>query len=118
MLDLDARVHLEEVELPGGREQELDRSSPDVPHGARRRGSHLAHSAPQGGRDRGGGGLLDQLLVAALDAALTLPQRDHPAMSVGEHLDLDVPRPHRVLLHVQAAVAERLLRLALRGLEP
>ncbi len=40
--------------------------------------------------DGGRGGLLDQLLMPALDRAVPLAEMDHVAMLVGEHLDLDV----------------------------
>ena len=53
------------------------------------------------------GGLFDKLLVAALDAALALAQRDHPAVVVGEDLELDVPGVLEEFLDVDAAVAER-----------
>src|SRR4030095_14615440 len=38
------------------------------------------------------GGLLDHLLVAALEAALALAQVEHGAVGVCDHLDLDVTR--------------------------
>ena len=56
------------------------------------------------------GRLLDQLLVPALDRALALAERQHAAVGVGEHLDLDVARRDDRLLDVERAVAERGLR--------
>ena len=44
--------------------------------------------------------------MAALDRALALAERDHGAVSVGEQLDLDVPRPLQIALIEQAVVAE------------
>src|SRR2546425_9496953 len=55
--------------------------------------------------------------MAPLDAALALAKRHDPAAVVGENLDLDVARPLEILLHIDAAVTERLLRFAARGLE-
>ena len=63
---------------------------------------------------RGRRRLLEELLVAALDAALAIVQVDHVAVTVGHDLDLDVPRPLDELLDVDAALAERLLRLGAR----
>jgi len=46
------------------------------------------------------GGLLDELLVAALDRALALAEVHHVALAVGHHLDLDVAGALDVLLDV------------------
>ena len=59
--------------------------------------------------------LLDDLLVAALDRALPLGQRDDVAVGVAEHLDLDVAAALDVALAEHGAVAERRRRLALGG---
>jgi hypothetical protein len=61
--------------------------------------------------------LLDDLLVAALDGAVTLEEVDHVAVLVAEHLDLDVARPDDGLLDVDRVVAERAQGLAARALE-
>ena len=116
VLHLDAGVHLHEVEAAVAVEQELD--------GARRSRSRPPRRAPpprlpifcaqlrgQGGRR----GLLDQLLVPALDRALALAQVDHLAVLVAEDLELDVPRLDEVLLQVDRAVAEGLLGLLAGG---
>ena len=55
--------------------------------------------------------------MTALDAALALAQRHHPAVRVGEHLNLDVARTLEVLLDVDVARSERSQRLTLRSLE-
>src|SRR6266849_3975730 len=55
--------------------------------------------------------------MAPLDAALPLAERGDAAAVVGQNLDLDVPRPLEVLLDVDAALPESLLRLAPGGLE-
>src|SRR5688572_16381805 len=55
--------------------------------------------------------------MAPLDAAFALAQRGDAAAMIGEDLNLDVTRPLEVFLDVDAAVAERLLRLALGGVE-
>src|SRR5205807_6958171 len=63
------------------------------------------------------GRLLDQLLVAALDRALALAEREDTAVDVAEHLDLDVPRGRDRLLEVERPVAEGGLRLGGRAVE-
>ena len=117
MLDLEARVHLEEVELAVAVEQELARAGVHVAGGLRGAHRRLAHRAPQLRRHGDARRLLDHLLVAALHRALALAERQHRAVLVAEHLDLDVARADDVLLDVHRVVAEGVLRLAPRGVE-
>ena len=91
VLDLEARVELEEGELVvGGRVQELGRAGRHVAdelgeaHG---RLLHLLEALGPGDRD---GRLLDDLLVATLDRAVAAEERDGVAVLVGEDLDLEV----------------------------
>ena len=112
VLDLHAGVHLHEIEVPRGVEQELDRAGALVAGGARRFDGGLAHALAQLGRDGRRGRLFDQLLVAALDGAVALAQVDGVALAVREDLDLDVARLRDVLLDVHGAVAEGGLGLA------
>src|SRR5439155_18000304 len=91
--------------------QKLDRARADVPDCARRRGGRFRQAAPQRRRHGDRRRLLDELLMAPLDATLALAERDDAAAVVGQNLDLDVPGPLEILLDVHAAVAERLLRL-------
>ena len=106
MLDLDPPVQLEEEELAAA-EHELGRSGAAVADRARERDRRLAHLGAQGCVERGGGRLLEHLLMAALDRALALAQGDHVAVCVGEQLDLDVARALEVPLAEDAVVAER-----------
>ena len=111
VLDLKASVQLDEVEGSVGAEQELERARvlvADRPAGALGRRLHLLARV---GVERRRGRLLDQLLVAPLDRALALAEREHAAVLVAEHLDLDVPRRHERLLEVEGAVRERGLGL-------
>ena len=117
VLDLQARVHLEEVEAAVGAEQELARAGADVVDRARRRDRRRAHLRAQLGRHHRRRRLLDHLLVAALDRAVALAEVDEVAVRVAEHLDLDVARPLDRLLEVDRAVAERRRRLAARAVE-
>ncbi len=62
-------------------------------------------------RQAGRRGDLDELLPLPLDAALALPQVDHAAGGVADHLHLDVAGARQERLDVDVAVAERLERL-------
>src|SRR5207302_639926 len=73
----------------------------------------LAHVRRQVRRRR----FFHQLLMAALKAAIALPQVGDVAVAVGEDLHLDVAGLLDVLLHVDAAVLEGVLGLLLGGLE-
>ena len=115
MLDLEPRVHLEEVELPLAIHEELHRPRVDVAHGGGEPARRLAHAAPHVGLHERRRALLHQLLVAALDGALALPEMHDGAVGVGEHLDLDVPRLRDVPLDVDGGVAEGRPRLRARG---
>ena len=97
MLDLQAGVHLHEVEAsPSGVDDELDRAGADVADRPGRGDGGLAHAGAQRRRScPGAGRLLDHLLVAALHRAVALEQVDAVAVAVGEDLHLDVARPRR-----------------------
>ena len=113
MLDLQAGVHLHEVEgavlvgdeLDGARALVADRLGGGDGGLAHRLAPRRVHV----GRRR----LLDHLLVAALDRAVALEQVEAVAVAVGEDLDLDVARPRQVLLDQHVVVGERGLGLAL-----
>ena len=112
VLNLDARVHLDEDVAPRRVEQELDRARVDVadlPGEPHRVGAHpraQLRVQMRCGRD------LDDLLVAALHRAVALVQVDHVAGRVGEHLHLDVAGVSDGLLDEDGRVTERGLRLA------
>ena len=100
VLDLDARVHLDEVEL-AVLVQELEGAGAAVADllagGGAAVADALDHAAGMPGRRR----FLDDLLVAALHGAVALAQPDRVAVKVvGQHLDLDVARVLQELLHV------------------
>src|SRR5262249_50391724 len=116
MLDLDPRVHLEEEVLLADLHP-LDRAGAAVADRGRRVGGDLADPSPHLRVDVRAGGLLDHLLVAALDRAVTLAEVDHVAVRVGQHLDLDVARVLEVALDVDAVVAEEFLAFASGPLE-
>ena len=107
MLDLQPRVHLEEVERAILVEQELDRAGVGVVHGPRdARRPPRRSAARSSGVDRQRRRLLDHLLMTPLDRALALDERHDGAVLVAEQLDLDVARTHEPPLEVDARVAE------------
>jgi len=116
MLDLEAGVHLQEVEGAGiAVDEELAGAGADVVDGERRLDRHVSHLPAQFRGDDRRRRLLDHLLVAPLHAALALAEPEAGAFPVGEHLDLHVARPRYCLFNVDARVAEGGHRLALRG---
>ena len=121
VLDLDARVHLDEDvlarALPRRVEQELDRAGVDVADRLRERDRVAVHRLPDLLVEVRRRSDLDDLLVPALHRAVALEQVHGLARAVGEDLHLDVPRPHDGLLDEHGRVAERAVRLAHRGLE-
>ena len=106
MLDLQAGVHLDEGEL-AVLVEEFERAGVAVAEFAQPGGGDGADRVARGGVERGGAGLLDQLLVPALQAAVALAEMDDVAVVVGQDLQLDVARPVEVFLEVDRVVAER-----------
>src|SRR5438046_4010062 len=112
MLYLEAGVHLEEVEISVGVDQKLGRPgavvtgfSRDPDRGVAHRGAHLGIGGDQGRR-----ALFDDLLMAALQRTLALPEVNQVAMLVAEQLDFDVPRILEHLFDVYLAASEGALR--------
>jgi hypothetical protein len=97
VFDLNARIALDEIVLTRLRvDEKLDRAGVFVAGGLRefqRIGQDaLAQARVQVGRRRH----LDHLLVAQLHRAVALEQMHHVALTVAQHLHLDVPGPrHR-----------------------
>ena len=116
VLDLEPRVHLEEIERAVLVEQELDGARVGVVHRPGHRGGGRGHALAQrlahGERRR----FLDHFLMAPLNRALALDERHDGAMMVAEQLDLDVPRARQPPLEVDRGIAERRPGLRSRGL--
>ncbi len=117
VLDLDPRVHLDEHVVAALVEEELDGARIRVVDLAGERHGVVADGLPQLLGQVRRGRQLDDLLVAALHAAVALEKVHHVAVGVGEYLDLDVARVEHGLLEVDHRVAERRLRLAARRLD-
>src|SRR5690606_16542316 len=114
VLDLDAGVHLDEVEA-AVLVQELEGAGAAVADADAGLGADLADLRALLGRDARRGRFLHDLLVAALHRAVAFAQVDGVALAVGEHLDLHVARVLQELLHVDHVVAEGGLGFLLGG---
>jgi hypothetical protein len=107
VLHLQSRVHLEEVEALGlAVVHEFHGARAAVAHGLgqldRRVAQRLGHAFRQVGR----GSFLEHLLVAPLHRAVAHAERQHLALAISEHLDLQVPGALDVLLDEHAGIAE------------
>src|SRR3989454_3221547 len=109
MLDLHARVHLEEVEAAVRPEQELDGAGVVVVDGPGQAERGASHLLPEGLVHGGRGGLLHELLAAALQRALALAKMDSVAVMIGEELNLDVTSSREEGLEVDGPAAEHSL---------
>ena len=88
MLDLDARIHLHEIEMPVVVDEELDRAGIGVADVLRQLDRRGAHSCAQFGRHQRGGTLLDDLLIAALDGTIAFPEMNDAAMFVSRKSEI------------------------------
>ncbi len=107
MLDLDARVDFDEVEVACLVDDELDGAGVGVAGGLDQPDGRLAHGSARLGREARPRAFFDQLLMPALHGAVALPEMDDVAVLVGEDLHFDVPRPLDVLLEIDAGIAKR-----------
>ncbi|MGY3233966.1 hypothetical protein ACVMAJ_000856 [Bradyrhizobium sp. USDA 4448] len=117
MLDLEARVHLQEVEALVLASDELDGAGGIVVHGLGQRDGLLTHLAAGGFIEQRRWRLFDDLLIAALDRAFALAEIDHVAMLVAEHLNLDMAGIDDEFFDEDAVVAERGLGFGLGEIE-
>ena len=106
MLDLEARVHLDEIEL-AVLVEEFDGADAEIAELAHRAGDDAPISARAAALRAGEGASSQDLLVAALQRAVALAEMDDVAVAVGEHLDFDVARLLEIFLDVDGVVAER-----------
>ena len=119
MLDLDPGVDLEEREpLTLEVDQELDRASVHVTERTAERDRGGSDPLAERRREHARGCLLDELLISALERAVTLAEVNDRAVLIGEQLDLDVPRPLHEPFDVQPTVSEPGLGFRRSGIEP
>ena len=74
MLDLQPRIHLDEIEGAVRRDDEFHRSGADIANRFRRRDGSLAHGAPPRLAQAGSGRLLENFLMASLRRTIALEQ--------------------------------------------
>ncbi|CDZ87083.1 hypothetical protein RHRU231_210009 [Rhodococcus ruber] len=112
MFDLQTGVHFEEVE-PAGLvvEEILDRAGADISELPDQRHRRRAHLLAHLGGDDGRGCFLEDLLVAALDRALTFAEMHRIAVLVTEDLDLDVPGELQIPLQEDRGITEQVRAL-------
>ena len=115
VLDLQARVDLEEGDRAVLRDEELARPGPDVAGLAQDGDRALAELPLLVGREERCRRLLDELLMTPLQRAVARGDDDDAAVRVGEALRLDVPRGVQVPLDEALAPAEGRGRLAHGG---
>jgi hypothetical protein len=112
VLDLEARVHFEEVEAALLVDEKLEGAGVDVAPSLDGGDGGGAHLLAQVWVEKGRGGLFDDLLVAALDGALALEEVDGAAVGVALDLIFDVVRALDELFEINAAVAKGVEGLA------
>ena len=115
VLDLQARVHLEEVAPPVHLDQKLDGAGVHVSRALGDADGGGAELRAQFLRDTRPGRLLDQLLVTPLDRAVAFSEPNDVAVAVREDLHLDVARAPDLPLQVQSGRSEGRGRLAGRA---
>src|SRR5258708_40039125 len=108
MLHLEARVHLEKVEIAPRAHQELDGPGVVIPCHARDAHGSFTHGLPhlRMGGDERRRALFHDLLVPPLQRALALTQMNEVAVTVAEPLYLDVARLLDELVDVDGGDAD------------
>src|SRR6202035_6158562 len=107
MLDLDARVHLEEIEPLALRiNDEFNGAGAPKAEALREPHGGLQQRIAQRLRQAWSRRLLDELLVAALHGAIALAELDHSPRAVAQNLHFDMSSAVDEALQVDARVAE------------
>ena len=114
MLDLQAGVHLDEVEV-AVLVEEFDGADAQIAELGQRAGDDAADLVALLGVEGGAAGFLPDFLVAALQRAIALAQMHDIAMAVGQDLDFDMARLLEIFLHIDRVVAEGGLGLGAGG---
>src|SRR3974390_1555243 len=115
MLDLQARIHLQEIKAAVLSGAEFDGAGAVITDRLRQRDRLLTHGSAGLGVKQRARRFLDDLLIAALDSALALAEINDVAALVAEHLNFDVARIGDEFLDEHAVVAEARFRLRTRA---
>src|SRR5262249_15949075 len=118
MLDLQPRVHLEEIEALVLGDNELHRARRIVGDRLCDRDRLLAHLSARGRIDERARRFLHNFLIAALDRAFALTEMNDITVLVAEHLDFDVARIDDEFLDEHPLVAEGGFCLRARARKP
>src|SRR5690606_1760533 len=113
MLYLEPRIPLQEVEVALLVDDEFNRTRGAVIDRLGQSHCLLAHGDACRFVQKGGRGLLHNLLMAALNGTLPLPEIEAAPLSIRKHLNLDVTRLLHVTFDEDAFVAEAAARLVL-----
>src|SRR5260370_25988216 len=113
MLDLDARVHLDEGE-DAVLVENLEGAGAAIADGPAGSRATLAKGCDLGGGKTGRRRLLDHLLMTALHGTVALAQPQRVAVVIAENLDLDMARMLQELLDVEIGIGESAHRLLAR----
>jgi len=106
VFDLQARIHLQKIEVPVLVDDELDRAGTVVTNGLGERDRLLTHRATRALIQERRRCLFNDLLVAALDRTFAFSQIHDVSVPVAEDLNLDVAGLRHKLLDEQPIVAE------------
>src|SRR5258708_32093962 len=106
MFDLETRIHLHEVKMGILVDKEFDRTGADITYGPRCRHRDCSERSPQFCSQSRCWRFLNDLLVAALDRTISLKEMHAVAVSIGKHLDFNVPRIRQALFRKQKFVSE------------
>jgi hypothetical protein len=106
VLDLQAGIHLHEVEVATGLDQELHRSRVHVAGLTGDPDGCLSDPGPEVWVDHGGRSFLDQLLVPTLHRTVSLAEEGDVAVGVGQNLPFDVMGSFDVALEIDLGPAE------------
>ena len=112
MLDLQARVHLEEVVLAVAVEHELAGTRVHIADRGRGAYGSRAHLSAQFRREGNRWGFLDDLLMTTLDRTFAFTQMNRRPVRVGKNLKFDVSRIEQIAFQEHGVVAERRQRFA------
>src|SRR5258707_9181529 len=92
MFELEPGIHLHEVKMGILVDKEFDRTGADITYGPRCRHRDCSEPSPQFCSQSRCWRFLNDLLVAALDRTISLKEMHAVAVSIGKHLDFNVPR--------------------------
>jgi len=117
MLDLDSRIHFEEIEVALRIDEKLAGPRPLVADRLRRTNGRLSHHSTLPIRHPESRRFFDELLMPPLNRTFSFAEMNDVSMAVSEDLDFDVARTGQEFLEVDCVVAEGGLRFARRAFE-